>query len=175
MTEEEKKALELAEQKKLDDEKTIKDLQLEKIEEMKLEMETMVNPEKYAKLKKEYKTLMDDYVNKRPVPKEKEIKFRPTKEIAKELGSIESGDISNRAYVAKSLEYRNAHIAEFGTDPFADFGQEGAGSSTDDTKQVADVLQKLLDENKSPEDFRLKLHSVLKDDQTLIKKLRKRK
>jgi hypothetical protein len=166
MTEEER-----LEQEKLEQE----DIKQKAIDDLKEKLDKAVDPAEHAKLKADYKKLMDDYVNRRPAPKKEEIKSRPVAEIAKELSKIESGDITNREYVAKSLEYRNAHIKEYGTDPFTNFGQEGAGSSTKDTIDVADTLQKLLDENQSPVDFRIKLNSVLKDDQTLISKLRKRK
>jgi len=35
---------------------------------MKLKMESMVDPEEFKKLQLQYKKLLDDYVNKRPVP-----------------------------------------------------------------------------------------------------------
>jgi len=174
MTDLEKKELELEEQKKLD-QLSIEQIQLAKIEEMKTKMDSMVEGAEYNKLKTEYSKALNELVNRRPVVKKVEKVLRPVKEIAKELSSIQSGDITNRDYIEKSLEYRTAHISEFGTDPFSDFGQNGPGVSTDDTKEVASVLQTLLDENPSPVDFRIKLNSVLKDDQTLIKKLRKRK
>jgi len=157
-----------------ENDKTVEELQLQQIEEMKLKMESMVDPEEFKKLQLQYKKLLDDYVNKRPVPKTEQPTIRPTKEIAKEFQSIQNGDITNRDYVAKALEYRKAHINEFGKDPFSDFGQQGSGVSTEDTNEVATVLQTLLDENPSPVDFRIKLNSVLKDDPQLVAKLRKR-
>jgi len=176
MTDAEKKAKELKEleeKKKL--EESTKQLQLKKIEEMKKKMETMVDPVEYQKLKDEYSTLLDEYVNKREpiVPIEK--KLRPAQEIAKELANIKDGNISNRAYIEKTLEYRTSHIKEFGTDPFADFGATGSGQENADTKQVVQVLETLLKENPSPVDFRIKLNSVLKDDPQLMSKLKRRK
>lgn len=172
MTEEEKIEQErLAEEKRLADE----DEKNKIIIELKEKLDQAIDPKEHAKLKADYKKAMDDFVNRRPAPVKKEIKLRPAKEIAKELASIQGGGITNRDYVAKSLEYRKSHIKEFGTDPFSDFGQNGPGMETDDTREVASVLQTLLDENESPVDFRIKLNSVLADDLTLISKLRKRK
>jgi phage tail tape-measure protein len=175
--EEEKAKVKLKEKKaqQLKEQGSIEEIQLEQINEMKTKMDGMVDSSEYNKLKNEYSKALNELVNKRPAPDKEKIKTRPVKEIAKEISSIGSGDIANREYIAKSLEYRNAYIKEFGTDPFADFGQEGSGSSTDDTSEVATVLQTLLDENPSPVDFRIKLNSVLKDDQKLVSKLRKRK
>lgn len=169
MTEEEKKKL--AEEGKSDAEIS----QLEAIAELKEQMEGMVDQETYNKLKAEYDALMKDYIQKRPAPKKKEeAPLRPAKEIAGEFKNLGNGDITNRDYVEKALEYRNSHIKEFGTDPFTNFGEAGCDQPTADTKEVANVLQTLLDENESPIDFRIKLNSVLKDDPKLLSKLRKR-
>jgi hypothetical protein len=153
---------------------TTEELQLQTIDELKTKMDTMVDPEEYKKLQGQYKKLMDDYVNRRPAPKVETKVLRSTKEIAKEIAHIKSGDITNRDYVEKTLEYREAHLHEFGTDPFADFSSNGAGKPTDDTVEVANTLKTLLDENPSPVDFRIKLNSVLQDDSQLIAKLRRR-
>lgn len=157
-----------------ENDKTVEELQLQQIEDMKQKMEAMVDPEEFKKLQEQYKKLLNDYVNKRPVPKATEPTIRPTKEIAKEFQTIRNGDISNRDYISKALEYRKSYIAEFGLDPFTDFGQHGPQSPNSDTEQVAEALQKLLDENQSPVDFRIKLNSVLQDDPQLANKLRKR-
>lgn len=153
-----------------DEDLTVEQTQLAQIEEMKQKMDAMVDPEEHQKLQKEYKTLMEEYVNKRPAPKQEVITHRPVKEIAKELVSIKSGDMSNRDYVVKSLEYRNSFMSEFGKDPFAD-----GGEPTADTKEVAQVLQTLVDENPSPVEFRMKMNSVLKDDSVLVKALKRKR
>ena len=49
---------------------------------------------------------MDDFVNRRPAIVKKEVVIRPTKEVAEELSKIKNGDITNRDYIAKTLEYR---------------------------------------------------------------------
>jgi hypothetical protein len=173
MTEEEKKALELeeAEKKRLADE----DIKQKAIDDLKEKLDKAVDPEEHAKLKADYKKLMDDYVNKRPVIEKQKKQTRPVAEIALELKNIQSGDISNREYIKKSLEYREAHIKEFGTDPWTNFSPEGSEKATKDTNRIAESLQILVDENDSPVDFRIKMNSVLKDDQGLLRKLNKRK
>lgn len=148
--------------------------QMEVIAEMKIKMDAMIDPEKHAELKTEYDKLLKDYVNKRPVPKKKEKVLRPIKEIAQELATISSGDITNREYIEKSLEYREAYIKKFGTDPFTDSTTDGPSEPTPQTKKVAESFQKLLDENPSPIDFRLKMNSVMKDNATLLRNMRKR-
>lgn len=154
---------------------TVEELQMKTIEEMKIKMDEMIDPVEFKKLQGEYKKLMDDYVNKRaPIVKPVET-LRPTRDVAKEIANIQSGDITNREYIKKALEYRKSHIQEFGTDPFTNFGQNGPSEPNSDSEEVASKLQTLLDENPSPVDFRIKLNSVLKDDAQLISKLRKRK
>jgi hypothetical protein len=156
------------------EEQTTEEMYLEQINDLKTKMDTMVDPAEYKKLQAQHKKLMDDYVNRRPAPKVEQTVMRPAKEVAKELVSIKNSDITNRDYVAKTLEYREAHIHEFGTDPFTDFGTNGPNQPTDETKNVASTLKTLLDENPSPVDFRIKLNSVLQDDAQLLAKLRKR-
>ena len=148
---------------------------LDQIADLKKKMdEGMIPKEQYEKLLAEHKKLLNDYVNRRPAPKVEVKETRKASEVAKELIKIKNRDITNREYIAKSLEYREAHIKEFGTDPFTDFGQNGPNKPTEDTNNVASTLQTLLDENPSPVDFRIKLNSVLQDDAQLMAKLRKR-
>ena len=157
-------------------EPTTEEMYLQQIADLKTKMDNeTVSKEEYEKLARQHKKLMDDYVNRRPVPQVQVKPIRKTKEVASELAKIKNGDITNREYVAKTLEYRDAHIREFGTDPFSDFKQEGPGKPTDDTNEVATTLQTLLDENQSPVDFRIKLNSVLQDDPQLTAKLRNRR
>lgn len=155
-------------------EKTVEELQLEQIENLKTQMNNMVDSEKYADLQKQYKKLLDDYVNKRPAPQVEVKETRKASEVAREIIKVKNRDITNRDYIAKTLEYREAHINEFGTDPFTDFGQNGPQKPTEDTSFVASTLKTILDENPSPVDFRIKLNSVLQDDPQLMAKLRKR-
>jgi predicted CopG family antitoxin len=148
---------------------------LDQIEDLKNQMQNnMISKEVYDKLLKDHKKLLDDYVNRRPAPKVEVKETRKASEVAKELIKVKNRDITNRDYIAKTLEYREAHLKEFGTDPFTDFGQNGPQKPTDDTNMVASTLKTLLDENPSPVDFRIKLNSVLQDDPQLMAKLRKR-
>lgn len=145
--------------------------QLEAIEELKTQMDTMVDPDEFKKLQEEYDKLLKDYVNKRPVKEKKASEvIRPAKEIAQEISKIENGNISNREYIAKALEYRKSFMNESGIDPFSDNGE-----ITEDSKEVAGKLQKLLDENESASDFRMRMNTVLKDDPQLLRTLNKRK
>ena len=155
-------------------EPTVEETQLKVIEEMKLKMETMVDPAKLAEVQKSYDALLNDYVNKRPAPKKEVVTLRPSEEIANELRNIKDGDMSNRDFVVKSLEYRNAYISEFGTDPWTDFSVNGSGEETAQTKKVASALQQLVDENQSNVDFRIKLQSTLRDDPKVIPMIRDR-
>jgi hypothetical protein len=147
--------------------KTIKEL-MEKVDQM-------VDPEQFAELEKKYKTLLNDYVNRRPAPKKPEKKpMRPVADIAREIANIGDGDMTNRAYIEKSLEYRNAYMHEFGKDPWTDFSQSGSDKATEQTKKVAQVFQQLLEDYPSPEDFRIKLHGMLRDDPAVVAILRDR-
>ena len=148
--------------------------QLEKIEEMKTKMDQMVDPEEFEKLQKEYKILLDDYVNKRPEPKPEKTKIKPVKEVAQKLANIKNGDISNRDYIKTALEYRESFIHETGKDPFTDFGENGPQEPNAETEKVANTLKTLLDENETNTSFRIALNEVLKDDPKLMAKLRKR-
>jgi hypothetical protein len=148
---------------------------LDQIADLKKQMdEGMIPKDKYEKLLAEHKKLLNDYVNRRPAPQVQQTQTRSAKEVAKELIKIKNRDITNRDYIAKALEYREAHLKEFGTDPFTDFGQNGPQKPTEDTNMVASTLKTLLEENPSPVDFRIKLNSVLQDDPQLMAKLRKR-
>lgn len=147
---------------------------LDQIEDLKKQLEEgSVPKEKYDKLMADYKKLLNDYVNRRPAPKQDDKPVRKVREIAKELASIKDGSVTNRDYIAKSLEYREAYIREYGQDPFTDFGQKGPKKPTEETESVAQTLQKILDENPSPVDFRIKMNSILEDDPHMAK-MRKR-
>lgn len=148
---------------------------LDQIADLKKQMdENMISKEDYDKLLKEHKKLLNDYVNRRPVPPKEEDKLRPAVEIAKEIASIKNGDISNREYVKKSLEYRESFLAATGKDPFTDFTKGGPSAPTEDSKLVADTLKKLVEENESPIDFRIRLNAILEDDPALAARIRKR-
>jgi len=151
-------------------EKTLEQIQLEQIESLKTQMSAMVDPEEYKKLKSQYETLLNDYVNKRTPPKIEPPKVRPTKEVAAELSKIKSGDVANRDYIAKALEYRTAFLREYGKDPFSDNGQPNP-----ETEEVVTKLQVLLDQYQNASDFRHHLNELLQDDPQTLAKLRKKR
>lgn len=158
-----------------ENEKTVEELQLDQIEQLKQKMEKMVDPTEHAKLKEQYERLLNDYVNKRPAPQAEKPVIRPVKEVAKALASVRDGDISNRDYIKLALEYREAYMAQFGTDPFTDFGAHGSGEPTADSEEVAEKLKKLLDDNETPVGFRIAMNESLRDDPQLAAMINKRK
>lgn len=149
---------------------------LEQIEALKLKMENeMVDKEEFEKLQAQHKKLLDEYINKRPVETVKPEVLRSAAEIAKELTNIKNGNMTNRDYVKTSLEYREAHIRETGLDPWADFGPKGPGKPNEETEEVANAFKAILEENEDPVSFRIKMNSVLEDDNVLLSKIRNRK
>lgn len=137
-------------------EKTVEETYLEQIESMKKEMADMVDPVKYAELKKQHDTLLNDYVNKREVKKE-ETTIRKAKEIAREL--MENKPMTNKKYIETALEYRTAMINESGHDPFVDKDTDPAKSH-----QVAEHLREVLNESETDFQFRMKLNESLVDE-----------
>lgn len=154
-------------------EKTIEETLKEQIDQLSEQLSTMVNPEEYSKLKLEYDKLLADYVSKRSAKQPEPTQTRSAKEIANDIRKAHDGNMTNRDYIKLSLEYREAHLKEFGTDPFTDFGTNGPGKSSDDSLEVAEALQTMLDENESPVDFRIKMNQALDDDPQLLMKLKK--
>ncbi len=145
------------------------------IEKLMAEKENMVSKEEFEKLKAEKNKLLNEYINKRAVPEKKKETLRPAAEIVKELRQIKDGDMTNRDFIQKSLEYRKSYMAQFGTDPWTDFTNKGSDHANSQTKKVADVFQKLLDENPAPVDFRIKMASIMKDDPNVMAVLSERK
>ena len=150
------------------EERTVEQIQLETIQELKAKMDAMVDPEEHAKLKTQYDTLLKSMINKRPAPIEEQPKTKPAKELAKEF--IQNQQISNRAYVKNALEYRQAMIKEFGKDPFNDGKTDPA-----ETQRVADALQKMVDESDSDSEFRYLFDQSVEDDPDLAKMLKAKK
>lgn len=149
---------------------------LSQINELKEKMDGMVDPEEYDRLAKQHKTLLDDFVNKRPsTPVPDESKKESASDLAKKLANYTGGNVSNRDYIETSVNYREAMIRETGLDPWTDFGAKGPGRPTEDTTQLAAIFQQLLDENEDPVSFRIKLNNILEDDNVLLSKIRSRK
>jgi len=153
------------------EEKTIEEIQAERIAELEEQVSNGADPEELKKAKTAYKNLLKNSVDRRPAPKEEEFVLRKAKEVALEFRDIEHGTVTNRAYVSKVLEYRNSHIAEFGTDPFTDFGASGPGEANQKTIKIAEGLQNLLDKYPSDSLFNAQMQEYLKDDTQLLRKL----
>ena len=149
---------------------------LAQINELKEKMDAMVDPEEYDRLAKQHKTLLDDFVNKRPsAPAPDSTEQKSAADLAKKLANFTGGNVSNRDYIKTSVEYREAMIRETGLDPWTDFGAKGPGRPTEDTTQLAATFQQLLDENEDPVSFRIKFNNILEDDNVLLSKIRSRK
>lgn len=150
--------------------------EMEQIEALMAKVDVMVDPDKFAELETKYKKLLKDYTERRPAPKKQEVKkLRKAVEIANELRQISDGDITNRGYWEKSLEYRDAFMSESGNDPWTDFGREGSNKETPKTKKIAAAIKQLLDENPSDVDFRIRMHGALRDDPNVGMVLEERK
>lgn len=149
------------------EERTVEQIQLETIQELKAKMDAMVDPEEHAKLKTQYDTLLKSMINKR-TPVEEPPQTRPAKELAKEF--IKNEPMSNREYVKQALEYRDAMIKEFGKDPFNDGKTDPA-----ETQRVADALQKMVQESDSDSEFRYLFDQTVKDDADIAQMLKAKK
>ena len=149
------------------EERTVEQIQLETIQELKAKMDAMVDPEEHAKLKTQYDTLLKSMINKR-TPVEEKPTTRPAKELAKEF--IKNEPMSNREYVKQALEYRDAMIKEFGKDPFNDGKTDPA-----ETQRVADALLKMVQESDSDSEFRYLFDQTVKDDADIAQMLKAKK
>jgi len=157
----------------VEEEKSIEEIQAERISELEEQVSNGADPEELKKAKTAYKNLLKNSVDRRPTPEEVST-LRKTSEIAVEFANIEHGSVSNRAYIEKALEYRDAHIKEFGTDPFTDYGADGPGEPTNKTQKVAESLKNLLNNFKSDSLFNAQLQETLKDDMQLLRQLKKK-
>ena len=147
------------------DNKTVEQIQLEQIEELKTKLESMVDPEEYKKVNEQYKTLLNDYVNKRQVPQQTVV-TKSAKEIANDF--IKNKKMTNREYIQKALEYREAVLLETGHDPFSD-----KEADPNDVEKTASILKEVLNQTDGDVDFRILLNNVMVDDPQLAAKVRK--
>lgn len=153
---------------------------LSQIDELKKKMDNeMISKEEYDRLKAQHKTLLDDFVNRRPAPKVEEKPKKSALELAKKLKKVESGNMSNRDYVALALEYREAFIKERGQDPFANSALTDKGTvfekfgENEEAIEIAEGLKYTLENNEDPVAFNIRLGSILQDDQGIINAVRK--
>lgn len=137
---------------------------LEAIEELKAKLDNSVSKEEYDKVLEENKALLNDYVNKRPAPA-KDATLLSAKEYAHKLKDMST--MTNRQFIETSVNYRDAMIRELGRDPWSDNGEPNS-----DTVKVAETFKALLTENPDDFTFRTKLHNVMRDDASLLARLR---
>ena len=157
------------------EERTIDEIQADRIKELEQQVNEAADPQELAKAKKAYNDLLKQHIDRRPVPEAKKEVLRPASEIVFELRQVKDGDMTNRKFWAKSLEYRKSYMSETGKDPWTDFSNTGSDQKTKQTEKVATAIEQLLEENTSDVDFRIKLNSIMKDDQNVLAVLAERK
>lgn len=150
--------------------KTVEQMQLEQIETLKQQMEVMVPSTELDQIKEQYNQLLNEYVNKRPVVKQKS-DLKPAKEYAEILHKATPNDkpLTNRAYIENAINYRKAMLNEFGVDVFSDDGK-----TTTDTEEVSLGLETLLTEFQEDADFKHELGKALVDDKSVLNAIRQR-
>lgn len=156
-------------------EESIEDIHLKTIEELTAKMnEEMISKEDYQKLQEQYKNLMKEFTTRRPTVDPKPVVTRKPIEVAKELIKIKGNDITNREYIEKALEYRNAVLKNTGKDVFTDFGAHGPTEPNDNSSKVATFFEQLLNDHQDPTSFRIAYDAQVKDDPVLVNLLAKR-
>lgn len=150
------------------EERTVEQIQLETIQELKAKMDAMVDPGEHAKLKTQYDTLLKSMINKRPAPEQIQVVKKSAKEVAKEI--ISNKPMSNREYVKKALEYRDAMILEYGKDPFND-----GKTDQNEINQTVEALKYLVEDSENDSDFRYKFDQIVKDDPQIVAMLKAKK
>lgn len=155
---------------------------LETISELKHKLDNdMISKTEYEALLAENKKLLDKIVNQRPAPQVEIVKTRPAAELAKQIGNIKSGDISNKEYIKLVSDYRDAFIKETGQDPFSNSIVTNKGveferaGENQDANEIANAFKSILEDDLSPSGFNIKLDSILQDDQAVIRAARQRK
>lgn len=155
---------------------------LETISELKNKLDNdMISKTEYEALLAENKKLLDKIVNQRPAPQVEIVKTRPAAELAKQIGNIKSGDISNKDYIKLVADYRDAFIKETGQDPFSNSIVTNKGveferaGENQDANEIAQAFKSILEDDLSPSGFNIKLDSILQDDQAVIRAARQRK
>jgi hypothetical protein len=150
------------------EERTVEQIQLETIQELKAKMDAMIDPEEHAKLKTQYDTLLKSMINKRPAPEQNNLPQKSANELAKEI--IENKPVSNREYVKRALDYREAMIREYGKDPFTD-----GKTDVNEINKTVEALQYLVEDSDNDSDFRYKFDQIVKDDPQIAQMLKAKK
>lgn len=148
--------------------------EMEQIEELMAQLDQKVDAEKYDELETKYKQLLKNYTERRPAPiKVLNDELKPVAEYAAELSRVgndnasEPLDVTNRAYIQLSVNYRDAYLKETGKDPWTDDG----GEPTPLTEKIAKVYKDLLRDFPSPVHFSRELNDIMRDDNKLLQAL----
>lgn len=141
---------------------------LQQIEELKKKMDKMVDPDKYNQLEQERNKLLNDYINKRPAPKD-DIKKGYTKEDVDKFGRelADAKELTNKEYIELSLKHRQAMLDVYNKDPYGLNGEKSA-----DAQKAAEFYEVLLNDSSSDTQFRMKFEEYTTDDPMVIQKIR---
>ena len=108
-----------------------------------------VSKEQYDKLRDENKTLLESLVNgKSTETSSTEETSKPSaKELSSILNKMSKSGTTNLEYIATSLQYRDAYIEEFGTDPWCLTGKDSQPTTQDyiDMEEQAQGLKQLVE------------------------------
>lgn len=123
---------------------TVADTETDYIAAIKELKDNTVSKEDYNKLKNENQKLLKSLVNGETITVEKAA--ADVGELRKQLYDSDA-ELSNLEYVTKSLELRDAIIAEGGHDPFLPWGKQIAPTTEDieAANRVATVLKECVD------------------------------
>lgn len=148
--------------------KTAEQIQMETITQLREKLATMVDPEEHRKLSKQLEEAMKLLVEKRPAPQQTIVVTKTAKELAHEF--LTNKKMTNREYISKALEYREAVIKETGKDPFLD--QE---TDPSEAEKTASILNQVLENAESDVDFRILLNNTMVDDPLIANKFNRKK
>lgn len=151
------------------------------VQEVHKMRETMVPKEDYEKLKKENETLIAAVIEGEPLPdgQSGEEDEGPTaSSLRSELYGADAHELTNLAYIQKTLQLRDIIMEEGGSDPFLPkiHGESPSSDDFDKANETARFLQSCVDDaNGEPEVFNGLLQSRLTDSASLLSALRARK
>ena len=142
---------------------------LDQLASLKTKMDVMVDPEKYKELEAQHKKLLEDYVNKRPAPQQTQTHITTREDVDALSRQLATGskDVTNREYIEISLKHRQAVLDVYDKDPFGLNGQKSP-----EAQEAADFFTKILEEAKTPTQFRMLMDQYVKDDPVVLQKIR---
>ena len=129
-----------------------------------------VPKEKYDKVVKQNKELLNSVLNgqevKVPQTETAEDKRKKLKELSKEMAQAQEKGMTNLEYVSKALEYRDTAISLGLQDPFLPNGPMGPTElDITSANKTAEVLKDLVDKSEgNPTKFRNLFTDVVRDD-----------